>query len=409
MSAFAPLLLIAASLPILSRQAESEGDRRLFWLLVAALVVKMIGAILRYEVAVDLYGGRADALAYHGVGAGLAQDIRGGALHLSGSWYTGTRFIELLTGLVYTLIGPSKIGGFFFFSWLGFWGLFCFYRAFRIAVPEGRSRSYARLVFFLPSLVFWPSSTGKEAWMVFALGIGALGVAHALSGKLFRGLSIAALGLGFAAIVRPHVAGLLGVAFAVAFVLRRAREGRRINPIFRVVSLAALALAAVFLIGYAGRFLQGQGFDTQSGISGLLEQVAETTGQGGAEYTPPIINSPAKVPIAAATVLYRPFPTEAHNLTSLAGAMEGAFLIVLTLIRLRSVLEAVRGIFRRSYVAMCLAYTTGFIFAFSSIGNFGILARERVQLLPLYLVLLCVLPKKVAVRRAAGHARIAIT
>jgi hypothetical protein len=37
-----------------------------------------------------------------------------------------------------------------------------------------------------------------------------------------------------------------------------------------------------------------------------------------------------------------------------------------------------------------LVYAAGFVVAFASIANFGILARERVQLLPFFLVLLAV-------------------
>jgi hypothetical protein len=39
-------------------------------------------------------------------------------------------------------------------------------------------------------------------------------------------------------------------------------------------------------------------------------------------------------------------------------------------------------------VAFILVYASGFVVAFASISNFGILARERVQLLPFFLVLL---------------------
>ena len=34
-------LLVAVSLPVLARQADREGDRRLFWLLSLALVLKL--------------------------------------------------------------------------------------------------------------------------------------------------------------------------------------------------------------------------------------------------------------------------------------------------------------------------------------------------------------------------------
>ena len=37
----------------------------------------------------------------------------------------------------------------------------------------------------------------------------------------------------------------------------------------------------------------------------------------------------------------------------------------------------------------CVLYSVAFVYAFSTFGNFGILARERVQVLPMVLALLC--------------------
>jgi hypothetical protein len=40
------------------------------------------------------------------------------------------------------------------------------------------------------------------------------------------------------------------------------------------------------------------------------------------------------------------------------------------------------------YVTFAVVYVGGFIWAFSGFGNFGILARQRVLMLPFFLVLL---------------------
>ena len=151
---------------------------------------------------------------YKRQGALLAESFRAGHFALPFSPITGTNFIRVVTGAVYTVFGPTRLGGYMAFGWFSFLGLFLFYRAFTIAMPEGRSRTYARLVFFLPSLVFWPSGIGKEAWMVFALGVAAFGAARLLSGSTVRGIVIAGLGAWMAAMVRPHVAGLIGLAIA---------------------------------------------------------------------------------------------------------------------------------------------------------------------------------------------------
>jgi hypothetical protein len=61
-------------------------------------------------------------------------------------------------------------------------------------------------------------------------------------------------------------------------------------------------------------------------------------------------------------------------------------------------------------VTLALAYTAMFVFAFGAIANFGILARERSQLVPFLFVFLALqaLPKRERARReprAAKHQR----
>src|SRR5258705_3183465 len=144
-------------------------------------------------MAFGLYGGSADASHYHQAGALLAPLFRRGIYSDLGK-ISGTRFIEILTGQVYALTGPTRLGGFMVFAWFSFLGCYLFYRAFRTAFPDGDGRRYALLVFFFPTLLFWPSSIGKEAFMILGLGAAALGTAQLLVGR-FRGLVWLALGL----------------------------------------------------------------------------------------------------------------------------------------------------------------------------------------------------------------------
>src|SRR5207248_9478851 len=129
--------------------------------------------------------------------------------------FVGTGFLNLLTGIVYVVMGPTKLGGFLLFSWLGFWGLYLCYRAFRIGCPEGNARRYAVLVFFLPSLLFWPSGIGKDAWMIFAVGLSAYGAARVLT-RARGGFLLLCLGLAASGVGRPHVAALMVGGLALA-------------------------------------------------------------------------------------------------------------------------------------------------------------------------------------------------
>lgn len=388
----APVLAIV-TIPALRRQAVREGEPRLFWLLLVALFVKLVGALVRHYVAFDIYEGRADAGDYHDVGVHLYSMFRDGNFDTGLPSLTSTHFISFLTGLVYSFIGPTQLGGFLVYSWLGFWGLFFFYRAFVLAVPEGRSLAYARMLFFLPSLVFWPSSIGKEAWMMFALGMGALGAAHALSRRTLRGIVLTAVGLWLAAIVRPPFAGLMAVALAAAYLVRRQRsELRQLGPIVKVVGFACLAVVAVLLVAHADRFLRERDIPIDRGVTAALEGTTERTSQGGSEFAPSILDSPARAPAAVFTVLFRPLVFEAHNAPSLIAGIETTFLLLWSLLRLRWLRATLASLRRQPYIAFALVYTGLSILAMSGFANLGLLARQRVQMLPLYLALFLVPP-----------------
>jgi hypothetical protein len=103
------------------------------------------------------------------------------------------------------------------------------------------------------------------------------------------------------------------------------------------------------------------------------------------------VKSPTEFPNAVLAVLFRPWPWEAGNAQTLIAAAEGVMLLVLGAAATTRLLRLPRYIFQVPYVAYALTYTVMFVIAFSSIANFGILTRQRTQVLPLVLVML-VLP-----------------
>lgn len=391
-------VLVAVTLPFLARQANREGTPGLFWLLAVALLLKLIGSLVRYHAVYDVYEGGGDAVDYAEWGETLSAGFWSGNFETGLDGLTGTNFVRLLTGMIFTVIGPSAIGGFLVYSWLGFIGLFLFYRGFTMAVPEGRSRTYARLLFFLPSLLFWPSSIGKEAWMMFALGMASFGAARLFTGRMARGIVVMAVGLWLAALIRPHIAVLFAMAAVGAFVLQRRPEARPGAKLGRAVVLAGLVAGSVFMAAQAEDFLVDAGLDTDQGVSSTLTQATERSAKGGSRFAPSVLGSPAQAPGAVVTVLYRPFVTEVDSAQSALAALEGTVLLLITLIRLPWLLAALRSVRRQPYVAYALANTSFLVLALSSFANFGILARQRVQLWPMFLVLLAV-PSVVRARR----------
>jgi hypothetical protein len=157
---------------------------------------------------------------------------------------------------------------------------------------------------------------------------------------------------------------------------------------------AVLMVGAVFLTHYTQGYLMTRGIDTGSGFTQSLEKASRGGAFGGSAFVPAIVRTPLDYPKAAITVLFRPFIFEAHSLLEVLVAIEVGFLILFTLIRIPWIVAALKSIRRQPYVLFCLAYTALFVYAFSAFANFGLLVRERVQLTPLFLVLLCVPPRK---------------
>jgi hypothetical protein len=401
-------LLVLATIPALRRQAAREADPRLFSLLCWGLVVKLAGGVAKFAFASVIYDNRGDAFEYHRDALALMDRWASGHIDISAALETPESFITWVTAGVHTILRPSLLAGFLVFSWLAFWGLFWFYRAFRLAVPEGRGRTYAALLFFLPSLVYWPSSIGKEAWMIFTLGMASYGAASLLTKARAISLVPLLLGLLGAAAVRPHYAGIAAIALVCAFVIKKpAPSLGSLAPLAKLAAVAAVVVLAAFLLQRTSAFLTQSGVDVQGGLTSIggvrdaLGDVGDRTEQGGSEFHVPGLTTPTGIALSVPTVLFRPLPFEAHEAQVMMAAIESMGLLIFAAIRWRWIWTALRSIRRRPYMAYVVAFVFGGILVLSSIANFGILARQRTVILPAMLILLCIPPppRRSALRR----------
>ncbi len=381
-------ILLAVSVPLARRAARKEADPRLAKLVVWALALKLLSSMVRYAVAFGLYGGAADSQAYSDRGAVLAQTYQLGIYVAPQGKLPGTGFIEILTGILYSVIGPTQVGAYLVFSWMGFWGLYLFYRAFCLAVPDGDRWRYARLVLLLPSLLYWPSSLGKEAWMMLCLGLAALGAARLFTG-LRLGLLALLAGVAGAAMVRPHMALIVTAALVAGYLLRPSRRGSLFGPVGKGVMLAGLLLGGTLVLGQVETFFGTSTSDGES-LTQVLDKTTAQTDQGGSQFTATRVRTPLDLPQATLNVLFRPFPQEAHNAQSLVSSAEGLFLLGLAATSWRRLKSLPRQLVRSPYLAFCTVYLTLFVAVFSSFANFGILTRQRVQVFPFFLALLCI-------------------
>ncbi len=377
------VVLCLITLPILRKLAD--GRREVVQILYAGFAFKLAMCLLRNYLASGGYYKNSDAATYDDAGRQVANDfLRHG--HMPG-WvnYTGTNFVKLLTGFVYTITPASKLSAFFVFAWFSFIGTLFFWRAVQRFAPPPSDRKYLLMLMFIPSFVYWPSALGKEAVVIFALGLTTYGFSRTLSQGPIAGATGILGGVWIMTMVRPHVGVAIMVALIVATALAK-QSGRRSGML---VTAAVLLVLSGFVMSKANAFFRAD-LTSAGSVSDQLTKAGKRTTQGGSEFQPTAV-SPAGFPMAVVTVLIRPFPWESSSAPELATAIESIIIAWLIVRGLREV----RGRIRRDNPLgiYALVATTVFIVLFWNFANFGILARQRTQIAP-FLFLLLAMPRQ---------------
>jgi hypothetical protein len=373
-------ILALALYPLIKRLAAEETAFDLVGIAYCGLFLRFISSYFRWQ-------GAADAIGYHNVGVRLSRSFRQLQFDVdTGREIPGTGTVRYLSGLVSVVSGTDIFAKFLIFTVLAFLGTLLFYAAFRRAIPDGDRKRYALLIFLWPSFAYWPSSIGKESVLVFSLGLVAYGAAGAFTNRA-GGLPVLAAGLFGVVMVRPHVGLIALVAVITAYVFVRGTGGSRVLSLTKITVITLLLLGGSIIATRTAEFLNLENLSTDTVSSARIDTEQQTT-QGGGAFVPVRADTPAGFPAAIGTVLFRPFPCEAGNNNAALTGVEGTFLIVLLGLSWRRLARIPKLILTTPYVAFAASMILVFCYAFSVIGNFGILARQRSQLLPFLFVFL---------------------
>ncbi len=385
------LLAVAMSRHIRHRHPNESWVGR--WL-VAGVLVKLTASYLRYLSLKVSYQGVGDATDYDGYGRQFAQAWlhHGTAPELTD--LRRTNFLRWFTGVVYYLFGSNMIAGFFVFGLLALVGSYLWYRATVEAVPAIDKRLYLALMLFAPSVVFWPSSIGKESLMQLGIGVMAIGTGFVLRQRLVLGLAILAPGGWLLWVVRPHLLALVSVAAGCAYLVGRVRSSDQgVGYLLsRPVGLLVITLLVAFTVSQGAKFLGIESLSVSS-IERELDQQTEASAQGGSRFDNGGNSlNPLYLPRGAVTVLLRPFPWETDTSTQLLASLESALLAGLLVVRLPSLRRSITDARSSPFLLYCWTLTILYCMTFSSFANFGLLVRQRSLVLPALLVLVSVTP-----------------
>lgn len=375
---FLAIVLWIVTVPIARSVARSERDPRLEKLLMYGVTLHLLYAPLSTWVIDHYYGGITDYHKYIGQGVILAKNFDSFQFTLAGTHLqtVGASGVSVAIGIVFALIGQNNLAGMFIFGWFAFLGSVWFFKAYALTFPEGDHRRYARMIFYLPSILFWTAGISKESMMYVSLGLASYGIARILVRRP-GGVIYMLLGAAIGIYVRPQELLVLAAAAGIATLF-----GQSTKKSFGGVRRIAMVLVQAGLLFVA--------LNLTKKISGVfaLKNVAQLNGQVASSVS--YSSSPATYPIDVYHVMFDPLLYNAHGAGQRVASVENLILLTLIILSARRLRHLLRAAFMRPYVMTCILYTGVWMYSFAALGNLGIIERERVLMLPFLLVLLCI-------------------
>ena len=375
-----PILIVHAGLVV----AVSRRDGHLRRVMLVGSLAKLASASVFLYLAFHVYDMSVDALHYFYQGKVYlnAVSANGGWLVLQPFW--SNNFIYMISGALQYVIGPSLQTATVIFALASFWGEYFFYRAFCTAAPGADRGQVGLLLFLFPSLVFWTACIGKDAAILFAIGLTAYGLAKLSQHFVVAGTLLVTTGMAGVLLIRPHVAVMFATACVLPLLLAKSHKGIA-GMLGRVLGLPLLIVVTLYLSISAKDFLQVEDFSHSGAV---LQKVSASNSYGGSAFGR---NAGLGQRVLAAPVLFlRPFPWEVRNAQSAIAALEGLLLATLMWKRRKQLGLVLKNWRENPFVFFLLLFVTEFSIIFSAaITNFGLLARQRVMAMPFLLMLLC--------------------
>lgn len=286
-------------------------------------------------------------------------------------------------------------------SMLGLLAVFIVYRTAGIALGRRNLWILAGLACF-PSILFWSSTLGKDAVVLFGIALFAHGATTWLRLNQWRAIPFAAVGLLVAVAIRLWMGPILLAPLAVVAIAAVRGWGRRLAVLTVSLTLFALLLVPLrqFLAVEALReSLEVVQASSQAWAEGGSAQVIAV------DFTNPV-ELLLFIPRGAAAALFRPLPGEVMNPFGMLAGLEN--LLVLVLLGMAIVRARLREL-----TDPVLLWATTFVLLWAvvygpiSYQNLGTAVRFRLQVLPTMLLVLAYLARPRSTARDGDRAAIA--
>lgn len=285
----------------------------------------------------------------------------------------GTRFVIFFSSVFTQGLGLSYGGLFFVYNILGSIGLIAFSAALRevIVGKSHNARKVAAILPFLPGFSFWSTAIGKDSIAFF--GVGLICWAAASPYRRFPAILVS-----FVAIltVRPHIAGFLIIALALAFAL--ARHGA---PVTKLLINSLVLPSAVAVVALAFRYI---GLEDLDGLTEYVEERQSYNTEGGSSVN--IAN--ASVPMRLFMYAFQPLFLSVDGVFGLVVSFENLVLLGLFLGAMVSVIKRGSSMSRFQWLFFLIYVALSWLVLANTTANLGIAIRQKTMFTPMLLMLI---------------------
>lgn len=290
-------------------------------------------------------------------------------------WGAGTIFIINLVQLIKKYFGGSFLDYFLLFQSMGFWAILFIMRSFD-SIHEELGQPIFKpvyLLLFLPGLHYWTSSLGKDAAVLLAVAM-----CTWAAFRLQRRYLAFGAGVVLAMLVRPHIALLALIAFAVTLLL-----GRGTSVLMRVALLAVILAGIGSVAGLVENTFVGVNFSSADAMTEFLESKSQVSEESGAD----LAITGASFPYKLISLLFMPFFFDANGAFGYVASLENLVLfgIIATLIwRFGTALSVARATVFARFAFFFFVMIT---FVLSLVHyNVGLALRQKMMMMPALLV-----------------------
>lgn len=286
----------------------------------------------------------------------------------------GTPAVVNINALFASYLGFSFLGVFLINNIFGSIGLLAFYGALRRAV-EGKALYYKRLALItvlLPSVSFWSSALGKDAISFMSAG---LLLWAALDVK--RRVPMLAFAIFMMFLVRPHMAGIMVIALAIAFVVS-GHGGIASRVLLGMAAIVAAAAMVPFALNYAG---------VEDGSVASLEEYVDERQSVNLHGGGSVDISSMSFPMQLFTYLFRPLPFEASSIFQLAASLDNLLLLYLAVLGIHAWMRGRKSHLRDYRVFLWVYVLLAWTILAITTANLGISVRQKWMFTPILIFL----------------------